>query len=149
MELRGHRGQVNALGWGMGDQPLLATAGPSASLPFPAILALYSDLLTLGDDCQVLLWDLDTQMATAHSSSDSQRRAGGSSRVSANSPRPDEKKKRILVTDPLLAYSTQSEINNLCWSPQIASMTMNTGHTTAPGEWVAVSMGKSVKALKV
>lgn len=27
LELKGHQGQINAVGWGSGDQPLLATAG--------------------------------------------------------------------------------------------------------------------------
>ena len=67
--------------------------------------------------------------------------------MSSNSPRPDSKKRTI--TDPVLAFSASSEINNLCWSPQIAGMTMNTGHSTAPGEWVAIVMGKTIKALKV
>jgi WD repeat-containing protein 68 len=48
-----------------------------------------------------------------------------------------------------MAYSAQSEITNLAWSPQIAGMTMNTGHSTAPGEWIAIAIGKSIKALKV
>ena len=42
-----------------------------------------------------------------------------------------------------------SEIVNMAWSPQIAGMSMNTGHSTAPGEWIAIAMGKSIKALKV
>lgn len=39
MELRGHRAQVNALGWGMGDQPLLATAGQHSY--FVPLLSLF------------------------------------------------------------------------------------------------------------
>ena len=48
-----------------------------------------------------------------------------------------------------MAYTAPAEISNLCWSPQIVGMTMASGHSTAPGEWVAVAMGKGIKALKV
>ena len=54
-----------------------------------------------------------------------------------------------MLQDPWAAYTGASEITNLAWSPHIASMTMNTGHTTAAGEWIAIAMGKSIKALKV
>lgn len=64
-----------------------------------------------------------------------------------SSPRPDVKKRT--VTEPVMAYTAQNEITNLAWSPQIAGMTMPTGHSTAPGEWIAITMGKTIKALKV
>jgi DDB1- and CUL4-associated factor 7 len=92
-----------------------------------------------GDDCQLLLWDLAGYIQAAASP----RSAG--SRL--NSPRPDIKKR--VVTDPVMAYTASKEITNLAWSPQIAGMTMNTGHSTAPGEWIAIASGKSIKALKV
>ncbi|KII92490.1 hypothetical protein PLICRDRAFT_102733 [Plicaturopsis crispa FD-325 SS-3] len=117
MELRGHRAQINALGWGSAENPLLATAG---------------------DDCQVMLWDLANFTQNAQSPRINQR---------LNSPRPDVKKR--VVTDPVMAYTASSEITNLAWSPQIAPMTMPSGHSTAPGEWIAIASGKSIKALKV
>ncbi|KAI6021480.1 WD40-repeat-containing domain protein [Pisolithus microcarpus] len=115
IELRGHRSQVNAMGWNTTDRPLLATAS---------------------DDCQVLLWDLAayTQSATSPRAANAR----------LNSPRPDR-----VVSDPIMAYSASGEVTNLAWSPQIPGMTMNTGHTTAPGEWLAITSGKSIKALKV
>ncbi|KAF7965742.1 hypothetical protein HWV62_42016 [Athelia sp. TMB] len=119
MELRAHRAQVNALGWGSSENPLLATAG---------------------DDCQLLLWDL-----ASYTQNVSSPRNPPNSRLS--SPRPDVKKR--VVTDPVMAYTAQSEITNLAWSPQIPGMTMNTGHSTAPGEWIAIAIGKQIKALKV
>jgi len=121
MELRAHHAPVNAFGWGPADHPLLATAG---------------------DDCQILLWDL-TNFNTANQAAASPRSA--SSRL--NSPRPDTKKR--IVSEPIMAYTAPSHITNLAWSPQIQSMTMNTGHTTATGEWLAIASGKSIKALKV
>jgi len=48
-----------------------------------------------------------------------------------------------------MAYTAAREITNLAWSPQIGGMTTNTGHSTAPGEWLAIASGKSIKALKV
>ncbi|KAI0373540.1 WD40 repeat-like protein [Pilatotrama ljubarskyi] len=119
MELKAHRAQVNALGWSSTDSQLLATAG---------------------DDSQLLLWDISphTQAPAA-----SPRNAS----TGLSSPRPDVKKR--VLTDPVMAYTGASEIVNLAWSPYLASMAMNTGHTTAPGEWIAVAMGKSIKALKV
>ncbi|KAG1870108.1 WD40-repeat-containing domain protein [Suillus subalutaceus] len=96
-------------------------------------------LATAGDDCQVLLWDLATYTQTATSPRTANSRL--------NSPRPDVKKR--VVTDPIMAYSASSEVTNLAWSPQIPGMTMNTGHSTAPGEWLAIASGKSIKALKV
>lgn len=119
MELRAHRGQVNTLGWGSTETPMLATAG---------------------DDCQLLLWDLAAYMQPATSP-----RTNTSSRL--NSPRPDTKKR--MVSDPVMAYTAPSEITSLAWSPHIPGIPMNTGQSTAPGEWIAIAVGKSVKALKV
>ncbi|KAF6760051.1 WD40 repeat-like protein [Ephemerocybe angulata] len=66
MELRGHHAAINALGWGSGDQPFLATAA---------------------DDCQVLLWDL-----TSYAQGPASPR---SATARLNSPRPDAKKKIV------------------------------------------------------
>jgi WD repeat-containing protein 68 len=86
----------------------------------------------------VLLWDLaDYTQGPA-----SPRSAG--SRL--NSPRPDAKKK--IVTEPYMAYTANGQVNNLAWSPVIQGLQMNTGHSTSPGEWLAIATGKSVKALK-
>jgi WD repeat-containing protein 68 len=48
-----------------------------------------------------------------------------------------------------MAYTAPNQITNLAWSPQIPGMTMNTGYSTATGEWLAIASGKTVKALKV
>ncbi|KAG5637222.1 hypothetical protein H0H81_005344 [Sphagnurus paluster] len=121
MELRGHHAQINAFGWGSAEHPLLATAG---------------------DDCQLLLWDL-ANFNINNQGAASPRSA--SSRL--NSPRPDAKKR--IVTEPVMAYTAPSQITNLAWSPQIQGMTMNTGHSTVTGEWLAIASGKTIKALKV
>ncbi|KAJ3773400.1 WD40 repeat-like protein [Lentinula raphanica] len=122
LELKGHHGQINAVGWGSSDQPLLATAG---------------------DDCQLLLWDLANHTAVSASMNANSPRSA-SSRL--NSPRPDVKKK--YVNEPAFAYTASSQITNLAWSPLIQGLTLTTGQSTA-GEWVAIACGKSVKALKV
>ncbi len=97
-------------------------------------------VLCAGDDCQLLLWDLagHTQNAAAEPRTAS---------TGLSSPRPDAKKR--VVSEPVMAYTAGSEIANMAWSPQIAGMQMNTGQSTAPGEWVAIAMGKTIKALKV
>jgi len=120
MELRAHRAPINAAGWSSTERGLVATAA---------------------DDCQLLVWDI-----SPHAPAPAPSPRNASSRLS--SPRPSDGKRRV-ITDPIMAYSAQSEITNLAWSPQIAPMTMNTGHSTPAGEWIAVVMGKSIKALKV
>jgi WD repeat-containing protein 68 len=134
LELKAHRAPINALGWGSAENPLLATAGKS---PFVSNILMMN--ISVGDDCQLLLWDL-----SGHTQQASSPRSAGSR---LNSPRPDVKKR--VLTDPIMAYSSHSEITNMAWSPQIAGMTMNTGHSTGPGEWLAVATGKTIKALKV
>lgn len=97
----------------------------------------------VGDDCQLLLWDLaNYTAASAGMNANSPRSA--SSRL--NSPRPDVKKK--FVTEPAFAYTAASQITNLAWSPVIQGLNLNSGQS-GPGEWVAIACGKSVKALKV
>lgn len=48
-----------------------------------------------------------------------------------------------------MAYTAPSEINNLTWSPPMSSMNLGNGVMTAPGEWIAVANGRSVKVVKV
>jgi WD repeat-containing protein 68 len=48
-----------------------------------------------------------------------------------------------------MAYTAVGQITNLAWSPHMPGMTMNTGYSTATGEWVAITYGKTLKALKV
>ncbi|KIK68834.1 hypothetical protein GYMLUDRAFT_34827 [Collybiopsis luxurians FD-317 M1] len=122
LELKGHHGQINAVGWGSGDQPLLATAG---------------------DDCQLLLWDLASHTASSASMNANSPRSA-SSRL--NSPRPDLKKK--FVNEPAFAYTAMSQITNLAWSPVLQGVAMGSSQSTV-GEWVAIACGKTVKALKV
>ncbi|KAF9516762.1 hypothetical protein BS47DRAFT_1390355 [Hydnum rufescens UP504] len=53
---------------------------------------------------------------------------------------------------PLLAYTAQSEINNIAWSPPIVggeATRYRDGGGAAHGEWIAYAAGRTVKALKV
>lgn len=54
-----------------------------------------------------------------------------------------------MLTDPVMAYTAPSEINNLTWSPPMSSMHLPNGEMTASGEWIAIANGRSVKVLKV
>jgi WD repeat-containing protein 68 len=129
MEMRAHRAQVNAVAFGSGEQPLLATAG---------------------DDCQLLLWDLaphKTALGAAQTSGSGGAGAGGGGAGRLNSPRPDASKRRV-VTEPAMAYTGPAEITSLAWSPPIVGGPFGGGSAGA-GEWLAVAMGRTVKALKV
>lgn len=141
MEMRAHRAPINAAGWSSTESGLVATAGEWYGGFLPCSGFLCPPAPHVADDCQLLLWDI-----SPHAPAPAASPRNPSSRLS--SPRPSDGKKRV-ITDPIMAYSAQSEITNLAWSPQIAPMTMNTGHSTPAGEWIAVVMGKSIKALKV
>jgi len=118
VELKAHASQVNSLAWSTGEAGMLASAG---------------------DDCQLLVWDLSSQALAARNIT------APSNRLS--SPRPDPKQRRVM-SDPILAYSASSEINNIAWSTPMPSMSVGQGIFTS-GEWVALSLGKQVKMLKV
>jgi len=54
-----------------------------------------------------------------------------------------------MISDPVMAYTSGGEISNMAWSPYMNSMTLNTGHSTGPGEWLVIAMGREIQALKV
>ena len=138
MELTAHQSPVTAARWSTSERPLLATAGEVLShsngeAPLP-------NFFYTGDDCQLLLWDL-----TGHTTAPATSPRNASSRL--NSPRPDTKKR--IISDPVMAYTSGGEISNMAWSPYMNSMTLNTGHSTGPGEWLVIAMGREIQALKV
>jgi WD repeat-containing protein 68 len=135
MELRAHRAPINAAGWSSTERGLVATAGGCFGF-FSIAFLMVGPTPFIADDCQLLVWDI-----SPHAPAPAPSPRNASSRLS--SPRPSDGKKRV-ITDPIMAYSASSEITNLAWSPQIAPMTMNTGHSTPAGEWIAVVMGKSI-----
>ncbi|EJD52650.1 WD40 repeat-like protein [Auricularia subglabra TFB-10046 SS5] len=118
VELNAHAAQVNALGWSVAEAGMLATAG---------------------DDCQLLMWDLSSSSLTARNITAPNPRL--------NSPRPDPKQRRVM-TDPILSYSSQAEINNLAWSAPIPAISVGSGLGVQAGEWLALAMGRTVKVLK-
>jgi WD repeat-containing protein 68 len=138
IELRGHRKQVNAIGFGPGDQPLLATAGMAFIFSQYHRSRVLNHVST-GDDCQVLLWDL-----APHTSG----KAPPTSSRHGSSPRPDATKKRV-VTEPVMAYTGASEISSLAWSPPALGLGQGAGAGAGGGEWLALAMGRTVKALQV
>ncbi|KAG8908415.1 hypothetical protein FRB99_006620 [Tulasnella sp. 403] len=90
------------------------------------------------DDHQLLVWDLSSTNAV-------------SPRQQIRSPGLPESGQAATrtVNDPMMAYLAASEINSLTWSPPMASMNLGSGIQTAPGEWIAIAAGKTVKVLKV
>jgi len=97
-----------------------------------------STIATAGDDHQLLVWDLSTSAL-------SPRRNVRSPAI----PEANQTSTAKPVTDPTLAYTAMSEINNLTWSPPMASFNLGNGIQTTPGEWIAIAAGRSIKVLKV
>ena len=93
----------------------------------------------LGDDSQVLVWDLSQQSLASP-------RHPGTSRLQS-SPRPDSK--RRILTDPVLAYTAPCEVNNFAWSPPLPQMGGGGSAVIAGGEWMAMALGKTVKVLRI
>ncbi|KAG8998432.1 hypothetical protein FRB94_006900 [Tulasnella sp. JGI-2019a] len=120
-ELKGHRAPVQAIGWGTSEGGTLASAG---------------------DDHQLLLWDLSPSAMSPRQQVRSPALSG--------SPHPESGQAVTrAVTEPIMAYTAPSEINNLTWSPHMSSMHLVNGEMTASGEWIAIANGRSVKVLKV
>jgi len=87
-------------------------------------------IASAGDDHQLLLWDLSNTVMSPH-------------RVAptdiTNLPPPGE------VRDPVLAYNSPGEINSLAWSfPMVGGI-----WGQQPVEWIAVTEGRTVRALRV
>ena len=133
--------------WG-GVCRIRSCSGPSVRLSLLSLPSrtLLKNTTCTGDDCQLLLWDLAPHTAAASATSP-RGGSGGGGGGGLSSPRPDAKKR--VVADPVAAYTGAAEIANMAWSPTIPGMQTASGHTTGPGEWIAVAMGKSIKALKV
>lgn len=89
-----------------------------------------------GDDCQVLIWDFDGVPNLIETSTNPLK--GGSSTNptsntrSSTSNTPHTK----VMRDPLFAYNSLQEINSITWS-------------VAYRDWLAVSMGKKIRCLRV
>jgi len=87
-------------------------------------------IATAGDDHQLLLWDLSGSVMSPHRIAPTDI---------TNLPPPGE------VRDPVLAYTAPGEINSLAWSfPMVGGMWGGT-----PVEWVAVTEGRTMRALRV
>ncbi|KAG2188636.1 hypothetical protein INT44_001391 [Umbelopsis vinacea] len=109
--VKSHNASVNCISWAPHDSGQICTGG---------------------DDSQVLVWDLNL---AANNSSPTTSTTNRSShhRQSYHNGHPQMQRH---ISDPILAYSAESEINSLCW---------NQGLT----EWIGVGFGKTVQALRV
>lgn len=120
---------------------MLATAGNSILYQNSAteigLAHFFRPLVSQGDDRQLLVWDLSSTSV--------------SPRQQVRSPALPESSQSATrtITDPAFAYLAPSEVNNLTWSPPMTSLALGGGLQTAPGEWIAIATGKTVKVLKV
>jgi DDB1- and CUL4-associated factor 7 len=111
-ELKGHGAPVNSFAWAPHSNAHICTAGTFYPL-FIFLLGTRSNrmlnfigLVGTGDDSHALVWDI-SQMT-----------------------------KQRAITDPILMYNAESEINQITWS-------------SASSEWVGICYGDSIQALKV
>lgn len=92
----------------------------------------WTDRDIIGDDSQVLVWDLNLAANNSPTTTSTTNRSSHH-RQSYHDGHPQMQRH---ISDPILAYSAESEINSLCW---------NQGLT----EWIGVGFGKTVQALRV
>lgn len=107
---KGHQGSINGVSW-----------SPTKA----------GHICTGGDDGQVLVWDVNhgtDQQQQPQQQQQQQPSHYQQQRYSLHTPRS--------IQEPLLAYSTVSEINSVCWSKGVP-------------DWIGIGFGKTVQALKV
>jgi len=123
VEMKGHRANVNAVGWSSLDNGLVSSAA---------------------DDCQLLVWDLSSTGILPSRPTPSSRSPHPES--TTNIPTRS-------VTDPALAYFGPSEINNMIWSPPIVGLDAGGrpygGKGGTQAEWIACAFGRTIRALRV
>jgi len=123
VEMKGHRANVNAVGWSSLENGLVSSAA---------------------DDCQLLLWDLSSTGVLPSRPTPSSRSPHPESTPTVPTRG---------VTDPTLAYFSPSEINNMVWSPPIMGLDPGGrpygGKGGTEAEWIACAFGRTVRALRV
>lgn len=156
LELRGHSGPVNCVGWGPPSHGQ-SRNGPSKGM-----------ICTGGDDAQCLVYDMAS--ATLRSASAQGRRSRNSTSDSRSSPAQADAL-RIGAEVPVLAYTAPSMVNNVSWlrSPlasrrpahgkhhsfyrnllhEWTDYTSPAGQGTGNADWLALCAGKAVKMLRV
>ena len=153
LELRGHSGAVNCVGWGPPSQGV-GRNGPSKGM-----------ICTGGDDAQCLVYDLAS--TTLRSASAQGRRSQNSMYNRSQTP---NEGLRIGAEVPVLAYTAPSMVNNVSWlrtpfgnrrlSQQskhrnfyqnlLSEWTDYTTSSVASGsDWLALCAGQAVKILRV
>ncbi|KAH9823910.1 WD40-repeat-containing domain protein [Melampsora americana] len=130
VELKAHASNVNGLAW-----------SPDGNL-----------LGSCGDDCQVLIWDFNelpnlletgsSNPTTKPNPSHHPKASNPSSNTTTHPIKPSNNTSNNhtlhtkLMRDPLLGYHSLQEINSITWS-------------LAHRDWLAISMGKKVRCLRV
>lgn len=87
----------------------------------------------VGDDNQVLVWDLNLNAANSSPSASAGNR---SSHHRHHQGYHNGHQVQKPISDPILAYSAESEINSLSWNQSLT-------------EWIGVGFGRTVQALRV
>jgi WD repeat-containing protein 68 len=89
--------------------------------------------LIAGDDNQVLVWDLNLN---ANNGSPNATSGNRSSHHRHHQGYHNGHQMQRHISDPILAYSAESEINSLCWNQSLT-------------DWIGVGFGRTVQALRV
>ncbi|KAG2184470.1 hypothetical protein INT43_000379 [Umbelopsis isabellina] len=110
--VKSHNASVNCISWAPNESGQICTGG---------------------DDNQVLVWDLNLNAANSSPS------ASGGNRSSHHRHHQGYHNGHQVqkpISDPILAYSAESEINSLSWNQSLT-------------EWIGVGFGRTVQALRV
>lgn len=123
--VRSHQSSVNCFSWSPRHPGYICTGGKRKShnsLPAFSYLDTYC-ICSIGDDAQVLVWDIEQQQPT-------QQRHPSTSLNSRGLPQPS------LVQSPSLRYLAESEVKSLSWSQSLPM-------------WIGIGFGRTIQALKV
>jgi WD repeat-containing protein 68 len=147
LELRGHSAAVNAVAWGPPGQ------GASKGM-----------ICTAGDDAQCLVYDLASSTLRSASAQGRRSRNGAgpspapSSAMStySPSPAPSSDARGVAAETPILAYESSEMINNVAWWRPNENRKSNgewddyaKGDATRSADWLALTSGRNVRALRV
>lgn len=132
--VKSHQASVNCISWAPNESGQICTGGNGISLVWQcAWIHVLMLSLIAGDDNQVLVWDLNLN---ANNGSPNANSGNRSSHHRHHQGYHNGHQMQRHISDPILAYSAESEINSLCWNQSLT-------------EWIGVGFGRTVQALRV